>query len=59
MKDDRLKKMIKTMYLLREILRLKKEDDGAFKFKSKGLVLTEIEEIIDRSLEEFYLLRIN
>ena len=59
MKEDRLKKMIKAMYLLREVLRLKHEDDRAFKFKSKNIVLNEIEEIIDRSLEEFYLLRVN
>jgi len=59
MKEDRLKKMIKAMYLLREVLRLKQEDDRAFKFKPKYMVLTELEEIIDRSLEEFYLERVN
>jgi hypothetical protein len=59
MKEDRLKKMIKTMYLLREILRQKKEDDRAFKFKSKSKVLNEVDDIIDRSLEEFYSLRVN
>jgi len=59
MKEDRLKKMINAMYLLREVLRLKQEDDRAFKFKPKNMVLTEIEEIIDRSLEEFYLERVN
>lgn len=59
MKEDRLKKMIKTMYLLREILRQKKEDDRAFKFKPKTKVLNEVDDIIDRSLEEFYSLRVN
>ncbi|MBL7969170.1 MAG: hypothetical protein JNK09_19365 [Prolixibacteraceae bacterium] len=59
MKEDRLKKMIKTMYLLREILKQKQEDDRAFKFKPKSKVLTEVDEIIDRSLEEFYALRVN
>lgn len=59
MLEDKLKKMIKMMYLFREVLSLKQEDDRAFKFKSKYLVLTEIEEIIDRSLEEFYLRRVN
>ena len=59
MKEDRLKKIIKTMYLLREVLRQKQEDDRAFKFKPKSKVLTEVDEIIDRSLEEFYSLRIN
>jgi len=57
--EDKLKKMIKAMYLLREILNRKQENDGAFKFKSKYLILSEIEEIIDISLEEFYLRRIN
>ena len=59
MKEDRLKKMIKTMYLLREVLRQKQEDDRAFKFKPKSKVLIEVDEIIDRSLEDFYSLRIN
>lgn len=59
MKEDRLKKMIKAMYVLRETLRQKREDDNAFRFKSKTRVLTEVDSIIDRSLEEFYLLRVN
>ena len=59
MKEDRLKKMIKAMYLLREVLRQKQEDDKAFKFKPKSKVLTEVDDIIDRSLEDFYLLRVN
>jgi hypothetical protein len=59
MKEDRLKKMIKTMYLLREVLRLKQEDDRAFRFKPKSIVLTEVDDIIDRSLEDFYSLRVN
>jgi hypothetical protein len=59
MKEDRLKKMIKTMYLLREVLRQKQEDDQAFRSKPKTKVLTEVDEIIDRSLEEFYSLRVS
>jgi len=59
MKEDRLKKMIKALYLLREILKQKREDDRAFKYKSKSKVLTEVDDIIDRSLEDFYSLRIN
>jgi len=59
MKEDRLKKMIKTMYLLREVLRQKQEDDQAFRFKPKTKVLTEVDEIIDRGLEEFYSLRVS
>jgi len=46
------------MYLLREVLRQKKEDDRAFRFKPKTKVLTEVDEIIDRGLEEFYSLRV-
>ena len=59
MKEDRLKKMIKAMYLLREVLRQKQEDDKAFRFKPKTKVLKEVDEIIDRGLEEFYSLRIS
>jgi len=59
MKEDRLKKMIKAMYLLREVLRQKQEDDRAFKFKPKSKVLTDVDDIIDRSLEDFYSLRVN
>jgi len=59
MKEDRIKKMIKTMYLLREVLRQKQDDDRAFKFKPKTTVLTEVDEIIDRSLEDFYALRVS
>jgi len=59
MKEDRLKKMIKTMYLLREVLRKKQDDDRAFRFKPKAIVLTEVDEIIDRGLEDFYSLRVN
>jgi hypothetical protein len=59
MKEDRLKKLIKTMYLLRETIRQKQEDDRVFMFRSKTKVLTEVDDIIDRSLEEFYSLRVN
>lgn len=59
MKEDRLKKTIRAMYLLRETLKQKQEDDRAFEFKSKSKVLTEVDEIIDRRLEDFYSLRIN
>jgi hypothetical protein len=59
MKEDRLKKMIKTLFLLRDVLIQKQEDDKAFRFKPKSKVLTEVDEIIDRSLEDFYSLRVN
>jgi hypothetical protein len=57
MKEDSLKKVIKAMYLIREVLKQKQEDDKAFSFKPKSKVLTEVDDIIDRSLEEFYSLR--
>jgi len=47
------------MYLLREVLRQKHEDDKAFRFKPKSKVLTEVDDIIDCSLEEFYSLRVS
>ncbi|HZL11432.1 MAG TPA: hypothetical protein VFC65_15710 [Prolixibacteraceae bacterium] len=59
MKEDRLKKMIKAMYLLREVLRQKQEDDRAFKFKPKSKVMTEVDDIIDQRLEEFYSQRVS
>ena len=59
MREDRLKKKIKTMYLLRNVILQKKEDDKAFKIKPKTKVITEVDDIIDRSLEEFYSLRIS
>lgn len=59
MKQERLKRLIKALYHLRDILVRKSEDDKAFIYKSKSKVLTEIDEIIDRRLEEFYSLRVN
>lgn len=55
--QERLKRMIKTMYLLREILVKKSDDDRAFQLKSKKSVIREVDEIIDLGLEEFYMLR--
>lgn len=59
MKEDRLLKLIKAQFRLRELFQKKQEDDNAFKFKPKNLVLTEIDEVIDLSLEKFYSMRIN
>ncbi len=59
MKQERLKRLIKALYRLRNVLMLKNENDGAFKYKSKSKVLTEIDEIIDKRLEEFYSFRVN
>jgi hypothetical protein len=59
MKEERLRKMIKSMYQLRSVLRMKHDDDKVFRDKPKTKVLAEVDEIIDRSLEDFYSLRIN
>lgn len=59
MKEDRLKKKIKAMYLLRDVIKQKQEDDRAFKFRSKTKILMKVDDIIDRRLEEFYSQRIN
>ena len=59
MEQEKLRKMIKAMYLLREILLKKNEDDKAFRLRPKAKVIGEVEAIIDLSLEEFYLLRTN
>jgi len=47
------------MYLLKEILIRKNEDDKAFKLRPKATVIGDVEDIINLSLEEFYLLRTN
>ena len=59
MKQERLRKMIKTMYLLRSILTKKNENDYVFKFSSKSKMIRDIDKIIHLGLEEFYSLRIN
>jgi hypothetical protein len=59
MKQERLKRLIKALYHFRNVLMLKNETDRAFKYKSKSKVLTEIDEIIDKRLEEFYSFRVN
>ncbi len=59
MEQERLRKMIKAMYLLKEILVKKNEDDKAFKIRPKAKVIGEVQDIINLSLEEFYTLRTN
>ncbi len=59
MEQEKLRKMIKAMYLLREILLKKNEDDKAFRLRPKSKVIGEVEDIIDLSLEEFYFPRTN
>jgi hypothetical protein len=59
MKEDRIIKMIKAMYLLREVLIKKPDGDMTFKFKPKTKVLNEVDEIIERRLEDLYTLRMS
>lgn len=59
MEQEKLRKMIKAMYLLKDILAKKSEDDRAFRLKPKSRVIREVQEIINLGLEEFYMLRTN
>ena len=59
MEQDKLRKMIKAMYLLKHIILMKGENDMAFKIAPKKKVVQEIDQIINLGLEEFYSLRTN
>lgn len=59
MEQEKLRKMIKAMYLLKDILAKKSDDDRAFKLSAKSKIIQEIQEIINLGLEEFYALRAN
>lgn len=59
MKEDRLKKVIRSLYLLRKVLLQKQEDDTTFRIKPKTTILSEVDLLIDRRLEEFYSLRLS
>ena len=59
MKQEKLRRMIKAMYLLRKILLKKNENDIAFKISPKSKVIGDVDHIIHLGLEEFYLLRTN
>ena len=47
------------MYLLKDILIKKNEDDRAFELRPKAKIIGDVEDIINLGLEEFYLLRTN
>jgi len=51
---EKLRKMLKTMYLLKDVIREKKETDAAFKHASKKQILKKLNLIIDKGLEEYY-----
>ena len=57
MEQERLRKLIKIMYLLKAILVRKKVNDKAFKIRPKAKIINEVQDIIHLSLEEFYTLR--
>ena len=57
MREERLKKMIKAMYLLKEVLNKKSDNDIAFKSSPKSKIIGEVDQIIHLGLEEFYALR--
>lgn len=59
MEQERLRKMIKAMYLLKDVLLKKRDDDNAFRLRSKSKVVKEVQDIINLSLEEFYTFRTN
>ena len=51
--------MIKAMYLLKDILARKNDDDRAFKIRPKKGIISDIQDIINLGLEEFYSPRTN
>ena len=57
MKEKKLQDLIKTMWILKEIIAEKNDNDQAFEYKTKNQMLKEIGELIDLSLEEFYMNR--
>ncbi|WP_163711826.1 hypothetical protein [Mangrovibacterium lignilyticum] len=59
MEQEKLRKMIKAMYLLKDIMSKKRDDDRAFKRRPKSKVIRDIQDIINLGLEEFYTLRTN
>jgi hypothetical protein len=51
---EKLRKILKAMYLLKDEIREKKETDGVFKNASKKKILKNLNLIIDKGLEELY-----
>jgi len=59
MEQEKLRKMIKAMYLLKDIMARKSDDDRAFRRRSKSKMINDIQDIINLGLEEFYALRMH
>lgn len=59
MEQEKLRKMIKAMYLLKSIMAKKSDDDRVFRKRSKSKVINDIQDIINLGLEEFYAPRMN
>jgi hypothetical protein len=59
MEQEKLRKMIKAMYLLKDIMAKKSDNDRVFRKRSKSKVINDIQDIINLGLEEFYTFRVN
>lgn len=55
--QEKLREKLKTLFQLRDSILKQKDDAQAFNEKPKGMVLNELDEIIDFDLEQFYSLR--
>jgi hypothetical protein len=53
-KREKLRKMIKAMYLLKDIIGEKQENDVSFSKTPKQKIIADLNEIIDLSLEDYY-----
>jgi hypothetical protein len=51
---EKLRKMIKAMYLLKDIIGEKQENDVSFRQTPKKKIIADLNEIIDLSLEDYY-----
>lgn len=57
--QEKLREKIRSMYALRDAILKKRDDDRSFSEKPKKMILTELDEVIDLGLEEFYSLRMS
>lgn len=55
--QEKLREKLKMMFQLRDSILKQKDDDQTFREMPKGIVLNELDEIIDFDLEQFYSLR--
>lgn len=57
--QEKLREKIRSMYALRDAILKKRDDDRSFSEKPKKIILTELDEVIDLGLDEFYSLRMS